>query len=143
MTNRDTVSIVWGETSALKPKPQQDSDKLMERLRAVVAKLAAAANHSGLDSMLHKEQAPGVDNDDAAQAYKQVEQVAGDVEANTFRSDTPLPARAVLWEVADNGSPRHPQEVPAAATWILDQGVAPVGTFVAGQGGNQRNYGLF
>lgn len=141
MADRDVLSIVWGETSKLIAKSNANTDQA--RLYAVICKLAAAAKRRGLDGKLCKANAPPADNKPALEAYQAMNATVNAVDAGTWRSATPLPARAVLWEVNDRGFPRRDRSLPAAASWIFDQDVVQGGDYVAGDDANQRTYRLF
>src|SRR5262245_43958902 len=112
MADRDLLSIVWGETSGLRPKDGADAARA--RLQTVVAKLAAAAKRRGMDGRLRRTPAPRADDPAALAAYAAMEKTVDAVEADTFRPDTPLPARAVLWEVNGQGLPRRDKPLPDA-----------------------------
>jgi hypothetical protein len=117
MADRDLLAIVWGETSALKPKDGQDAT--LARLHAIVGKLAAAAMRRGLDHQLARKPAPGAEDSDF-NSYVAMRSIVNAVDAGTWRSDVELPARAVLWEVTESGAPPRDRAPPQSAAWILD-----------------------
>lgn len=141
MASRDLLSVVWGETSFATSR--NATTESLARLHAVVAKLAMAANRSGLDGQLSRAAAPRADNVVGLDAYQAMQATVNAVESNTWTSATPLPERAALWEVTEAGFPRHDRPLPAGAEWITTPGVASGGDFRVGEGGRQRTYRLF
>jgi hypothetical protein len=120
MADRDLLTIVWGETSGLKPK--DGNDATLARLHAVVAKLAANAKRRGLDGQLHKQAEPRAEDPDFG-AYAVMRSAVNAVGAGTWHSDTELPARAALWEITESGLPPRDRQPPETAAWILDDDI--------------------
>ncbi|MER9278422.1 hypothetical protein [Mesorhizobium sp. M0522] len=139
MADTDVLAVVWGETNRVTSK--DGSNATLARLEAVVAKLAALAKKRGFDSNLSKLPPPRVGSQQALRYQKMMVTVEA-VEGGTW-SGAALPARAAIWEITINGSPRLDQPLPKAVSWITDQDVASGGDFVVGDGSDGRLYRLF
>ncbi|MFC0804614.1 hypothetical protein ACFHWW_03870 [Ensifer sp. P24N7] len=139
MADTDVLAIVWGETSGATSK--DGSTAAEARLEAVVSKLAAGAKKRGLDNKLRKLPPPRVGATEEAR-YKRVMATVDAVEAGSWSGAT-LPARAALWEVTVNGSPRVDQPLPQGVSWITEEGVTSGGDFVTADGSDGRVYRLF
>ena len=141
MADQQLLAIVWGETSGLAAKDR--NDQTLARLHAVVAKLAAAAQRRGLGGNLKQQLAPRADDAAAMVAYNAVSSTVNAVDTNTYRTEIELPARAVLWEVNENGAPPRDNLPPTSVAWMFDADVTSGGDFVAGTGADTRTYRLF
>jgi hypothetical protein len=141
MADRDLCAIVWGETWGLSPK--DGNDQTRTRLQAVIAKLAVAAKQRGLDYQLKRKLAPRADDAEAMAVYGPMTSTADAAASGKWRPEIALPARAVLWEINEGGSPRRDGALPKPAAWIFGSESKAGGNFVAGAGPDQRTYRLF
>ncbi|XUJ32238.1 hypothetical protein ACQ5SK_26730 [Bradyrhizobium japonicum] len=141
MADQQLLAIVWGETSGLAAK--DGSNQTLARLHAVVAKLAAAAQRRGLGGNLKQQLAPRANDAVAMVTYNAMSSTVSAVETNTYRAEMELPARAVLWEVNENGAPPRDNLPPTSVAWMFDADVTSGGDFVAGTGADTRTYRLF
>ncbi|NUU41566.1 hypothetical protein [Tardiphaga robiniae] len=141
MADQELLAIVWGETSGLAAKDR--NDETLRRLHSVVAKLAATAQRRGLGSKLKQLLAPRANDDVKMAAYNAVSSAVKSINADAYHPEIELPARAVLWEVNENGVPRRDKVPPKSVSWIFDANVTSGGDFVAGSGVDTRTYRLF
>jgi hypothetical protein len=139
--DRELLAIVWGETWGLSPK--DGNDQTRAHLQAVVTNLAAAARQRGLAYKLTKRLAPRSDDEAETAAYNAMRPTANAVVGETWLPQIPLPARAALWEINDNGAPRRDPALPDSAAWIFGSDAKAGGDFLAGSGPDQRTYRLF
>jgi hypothetical protein len=140
MADRDVLAIIWGETAGLKPK--DNSPATMQRLQVVIGKLASAAKKRGLDRQLHAKQVPDAVSPDLT-AFTAMQSAVGDAEIRKWVTSTPLPARAVLWEITESGLPPRDCPAPPAAAWILDPDTVHGGDFTSGEAADLKTFRLF
>ncbi|GAA0002629.1 hypothetical protein BRDID11002_26300 [Bradyrhizobium diazoefficiens] len=89
----------------------------------MVAKLAAAAQRRGLGGNLKQQLAPRANDAVAMVTYNAMSSTVSAVETNTYRAEMELPARAVLWEVNENGAPPRDNLPPTSVAWMFDADV--------------------
>jgi hypothetical protein len=141
MADQELLAIVWGETSGLAAKDR--NDETLRRLHAVVAKLAATARRRGLSGDLKQLLAPRASDAASMVTYSAMASAVNAVETSAYHPEIELPARAVLWEVNENGVPPRDKVPPKSISWIFDADVTSGGDFVAGTGVELRTYRLF
>jgi hypothetical protein len=122
---RELLAIVWTETYGLSPK--DGNDQTRAHLQAVVTNLAAVAKQRGFGYKLAKRLAPRSDNDPETAAYSALRATANAVADTKWVPQIALPARAVLWEINDNGAPRRDPALPASAAWIYESEATAAG----------------
>lgn len=140
MVDGGVLAIVWAETFQLKPK--NNDPATMQRLQAVVGKLAAAAKTRGLEKKLRSGSVPDALSPDLP-AFTGMQTTISDAENQRWTTNTPLPARAVLWEITEAGTPPRDNPAPASAAWILEPDAGRGGDFTSGEGANLRTFRLF
>ena len=136
----DVLTIVWNETSRLKPKDSNPAT--MQRLQVVVAKLATEAKRRGLQRKLKDGGVPGGLSNDLP-AFQTMQSTVNAVIDSGWITAVQLPARAALWEINEAGLPFQDRPLPLAVAWILDQGITHGGDFVTGDGAALRTFRLF
>lgn len=138
MTDRDVLSLVWGETNNVTPKGGNAQES--ERLHAVVAKLAGQISKRGLEQKLCALAAPRVGTPEAGR-YLIMKETVNKVETGIYGGPV-LPARAALVEITPTGAPRLDTPLPKALSWVLDADVYGTGEYVVGDGSDGRVYRL-